>query len=457
MRISRFAILALLFGSALAWAPSTALGDDDGWKDAHRTFRAAQKSEVWTERRDAYVDLAYFDGAPAVKAILKAMGGEKNPAVILTAIQTLGGFASLEALAAVEKEVVSGRGMRRLYMLMAMARQKGAANTPVLLEVLQDKKDMMAVAQAALALGERKAAEAKEPLIALTKSKAWQLRAAAARALAQLGDKEAVEPLVKSLAASVGSERRTIAVALETLTGQKFGLDTSAWTKLAAGADPAAIKPREMKLPYFTQIPITGKRVVFIITNSQRNEDPHLFVAAGRLESLCEVPGARPILHTRIATVGNFIHAHAKRCIQDLPTKGKQKLGMIFFNQVVRPLWPKFVSMNSGTLKQALAALDGAVHAAGINHYDAMIAALDYAGPKDSAAWKNGPDEIIFTACNSPNAGEIKEAEVIAAAIALRARIRMVPIHTVGVTGHPYTMMEHIAASTGGLYKNLYE
>ena len=92
-----------------------------------------------------------------------------------------------------------------------------------------------------------------------------------------------------------------------------------------------------------------------------------------------------------------------------------------------------------------------------MNHYDAMIEALDLGGSKDGAAWTKGPDEIVFTACNAPNEGEIKDPDVVAAAIALKARIRMVPIHTVGVETHSYTMMETIARETGGVYRKLYD
>ena len=69
----------------------------------------------------------------------------------------------------------------------------------------------------------------------------------------------------------------------------------------------------------------------------------------------------------------------------------------------------------------------------------------------------SGPDEIIFTACNMPNKGEIKEAPVVGAAIALKARMRMVPIHTIGIKSHGYDMMAEIAKGSGGTYLNLYE
>jgi hypothetical protein len=448
-------LLPLLFvtlcGSGLASAPASAA---EGWKEARKVFRAAMKLEDWKARRDAYADLAYHDGPDAVAEVIKRFSEERNPAVTMTGIETLAAFRSKEATAAIEKAVRKGRGMARLYVLLAVVGSKGGADPGLLRELLAGK-DPMAAAQAAIALGQQKAEGVKPILLDLTKHKDWQLRAAAARGLAGLGDKSAVPALVASLAASDGGERHAILSALHTLTGQTYGLDLAAWRQLAAGTAPSEIKVRIPKGPYAFQIPILGKRVVLIVTNSQRNEDPHRFGAGPRLEELCEVPGARPLLHTRLVTVGTFIRAHITRCIDDLSSN--QKFELILFTSTVSPQFGKFVPANSGTKKVAAASIDGLVPAAGMNHYDALRAALDLGGSKDKQAWKNGPDEILFTACNAPNAGEIKEAPVVAAAIGLHARLRMVPVHTVGVESHSYEMMETIAAQSGGIYRKLYE
>ncbi len=455
--MSRFTrVLPLLFvtlvGSGLASEPASAA---EGWKEARKVFRAAMKLEDWKERRDAYADLAYHDGPDAVAEVIKRFGDERNPAVTMMGIETLAAFRSKEATAAIEKAVRKGRGMPRLYVLLAVVGSKGGADPKLLMELLEGK-DPMAAAQAAIALGQQKAAGIKPILLDLTKHKDWQLRAAAARGLAGLGDKSVVPALVESLAASGGGERHAILSALHKLTGQTYGLDIAAWRKLAGGASPSAIKVRIPKGPYAFQIPILGRRVVLIVTNSQRNEDPHRFGVGPRLEELCQVPGARPLLHTRLVTVGTFIRAHIARCINDLPS-AKQKFELILFNSTVSPQFGKFTPANSGTKKVAVAALQGLVPAAGMNHYDALRTALDLGGSKDKQAWKNGPDEILFTACNAPNAGEIKEAPVVAAAIGLHARLRMVPVHTVGVESHSYEMMETIAAQSGGIYRKLYD
>ena len=117
----RLACLALI-GLALGADPVVA---DDGWKVAKKEFKAAQKADDWKIRRDAYVDLAYHDGAEVVSEINSALGKERNPAVILKAIETLAAFQTQEAKDAIAKGIRKGKGARRLYFLMALEKQKG--------------------------------------------------------------------------------------------------------------------------------------------------------------------------------------------------------------------------------------------------------------------------------------------------------------------------------------------
>ena len=155
-------------------------------------------------------------------------------------------------------------------------------------------------------------------------------------------------------------------------------------------------------------------------------------------------------------TVGHFIRAHLRRLIGDLDGKG-QKFELISFHATVHPVFGKLTGINNGTKDQLREAIEAAKPEAGMNHYDALTQALDISGSKPSVAWKSGPDEILFTACNAPNQGEIKESEVVAAAIGLKARLRLVPIHAIGVESHAYEMMAQIARESGGVYLNLFE
>ncbi len=447
----RYVLPVLLASLLLVGGPA---GADEDWKRTKREFKAAQKSEDWNTRRGSYTDMSYYDTAEAVKMILATFAREPNPAVILGGIEVLAGYKSLDATAEITKAFRKSKGERKLYLMMVLERQKVKGGQEILLEVLRGK-DRMAAAQAALALGKKKALEVIPDLQALCLSKDWQLRAAAARALEAMTGREALGELAQSLEMSKGSERGAIVHCLEELTGEKFGLDVSAWKKLASGVDGDAIKAKPGKVPHVFGIPIYGRRIVVVLTNSQHNENPHRFGNGKRLEELCQVPGGRPIVHTRLVTVGMFIRAHVKRLLGDMPSGTYGEL--LLFNTTVAPLWSKLTPLNSGTKKVAKDAIEGATPYAGMNHYDALIQALDISGAKDSAAWKKGPDEIIFTACNVANKGEITDADVVGAAIAFKARMRMVPVHTIGVGAHGYEMMKVISTQTGGIYKNLYE
>ena len=215
-----------------------------------------------------------------------------------------------------------------------------------------------------------------------------------------------------------------------------------------------ALKKR-VEPAYVFGIPLYGRRVVFVLDNSLRNGDPHRFGTGERLRTLCEVPGRRPILHMRLLTVGQFARAHYKRAIRDLPKGSRYEL--IVFNASIHSTFGKFASASSASRNLSDEVLDTLKPDDGIATYGALTAALDMGGSADSKAWKKGPDEIVFMTCNMPTTGEIKDADVVGAAIALKARLRMVPIHTIGIESHPYGMLGAIAKETGGVYRNYYE
>ena len=229
----------------------------DEWGDARKAFRKAQKSEDWKERRDAYVELSYFDQADAVEEILGRLDDEENPAVVLAGLTVLRGYRSSEASAALAKHA-GKRGTEALYAIIALEGLRDTASRDVLLDVLGGR-DEMAAAQAALALGKRGEGEALPGLIEALGAKSWQLQAAAARGLARMAsvqaanedDREIVDctsalpALANALGEAEGVERRDLIRALEGIGGQSYGLDVDAWKALAAGTDPSSIRPEE--------------------------------------------------------------------------------------------------------------------------------------------------------------------------------------------------------------------
>ena len=217
----------------------------DAWGDARKAFRAAQRAEEMETRRNAFVPLLEFDGTDAVEEIFRALAREENPAVVLTAIQTLSTFQSEEAVKALEQAVRAEKGERRVQALIALADRPGEEGKTALLDALVDKEEPV-VAQAALALGRKQVKDAVPGLVALLSSPTWQVRAAAARGLrlmaggpvidpqtakevlhpppAWLDVKALLPPLARSLATAEGRDRSDLVETLERLTAPEVRL-----------------------------------------------------------------------------------------------------------------------------------------------------------------------------------------------------------------------------------------
>ena len=84
-----------------------------------------------------------------------------------------------------------------------------------------------------------------------------------------------------------------------------------------------------------------------------------------------------------------------------------------------------------------------------------LVGTGDIAGRKDSVAWDVGPEEVLYAIVSLPWLSEHSDPAVVAAAIALKARLRMVPITLAGIGEHPYELCQTLADATGGTYIDL--
>ncbi|MHC5010363.1 MAG: HEAT repeat domain-containing protein, partial [Planctomycetota bacterium] len=447
----------------------------DDWTDARSAFREAQRLDEWKLRQAAYLQLLEFDDERGAAEVIRAMGREKNPAVLLTGIETLAGFRSQGALGEILDLLRPPKGDKGFYALLALAERTAPGGQDVLMEILQGKDEMFA-AQAAIALGRKQFQEAIPFLLDLLGHESWQLRAAGARAIRLLAGPvppdpapgkepepwlpawfrpdDYLGPLAEALAKGEGRERAEMIEALERISKQDFGYDVAAWRSLAAGTPPAQIRRRPEHPPYIFGIPIYGRRVVMILDNSVCNDDPHPFEERSRLQELCKVPGARDVPWYELRTTKQFYAAHTKRLINDLPS-GDAKFDLVIFTGEVRPVFGKLTPVNPGTRARAIKVLEGLEVKNGVDSLGAFLEALDIAGRKDSAAWKQGPDEVIFMSCSIPWLAEVTDQDIVGATVALRAQRRMVPVHTIGVGPHPFVLMKIISPRSGGTYLDL--
>ena len=470
MVASAVRVLVLLVLGVLGSGPAHA----DDWADARKAFAKAQKSEDWRARSAGFGELSYFDNADVVGEVLSALAEEKHSAVLLAAIKTLASFQTKSAKEAVLAALRKGKDPVRLYVILALADQPGTDAKDALLEVLQGRDDQ-AAAQAAMALGKKQVLEALPHLQALLLHRDWRLRAAAARAIRLLAGPippalpgkpappatpkalttaEVLTPLVDALEAGQGRERSDLIATLARLTQQDFGWDVPAWRAFVAGTKVADIGRKPRHPIYFFGVPVHGRRVVLLSDNNVRTEDAHPFSAdRARLQEVCKVPGARSVPWFELRTIKHLVNAHVKRTINDLPSGSL--FDLIVVGGKARNVFGKLTSANDGSKLTAVTALEEAKPEAANDVFTALDAALDIASRKDSVAWDVGPEEILYAIVALPWLSEQSDPAVVAAAIALKARLRMVPITMVGVGEHPYELCQTLAESTGGTYVNL--
>jgi HEAT repeat protein len=445
----------LAFAALAAHAAPSARADD--WEEARKTFRRDVKLPEAAKRAAAYQRLSYQDRADAVEEILGKIGTEPNGSVVWAAIKALGRQESDGAREALVAALRRARGTDRLHLLVAFQEQRGEAGADALLEVLREGKDPMATAHAALALGRKGAREAIPDLLALLAKDDWHLRSAAARALALLPNvdaKAALPPLADALAAAEGRDRADLVAALEKVSGQKFGYDPDAWKALAAGTAAAEIRAKPRPVPHFAGIPLYGRRLVILVDNGGRTDD-QLPYDKDRRKALLEVPGARPVgLVVDVATIRQFLHVHAARAIDDFGGRGAG-FDLVSVGEKPRPLFGKLTPSNEGTRRAAVEFLGKLRAETAHDTLTALTSALDVSGKKDGVAWSLGPEEILYGGCTIPWLSAVTDAMEVAGTVGLKAHLRLVPVHTVGMGDHPFEMMRHISAVSGGTYRDL--
>lgn len=425
------------------------------WAEARKTFRDAQRSEDWSARKTAYLAILDHDGADAVAEVTAALWKETNAGVQVAAMQTLGRFVTPAARAALDQATKDAKGVRKHMLLCVLADAKSDVGRGAILESLQAPEGPT-IALAAVAAGKRGIAEAVPRLVELLAHKDWQVRAAAARGLVPLAASipaDARPKVLDAMEAAKGRERADIAELLKKLHGKDLGIDLAAWRKLAAGE---AVTEASVLLPtWVATLPVHGRRVVLVLDHSNTTDNPLPFTDRNRLQALCKVPGARDVPWFNLRTNAQFIAAHAKRLLSDLPAGTSVGLVTVGGKKVDTGL-VALKPANPGAKAAITREIDDMKPETGLDLLTAMGAALD-AGGKEPAAWTNGPDEIVLLLCGTPWLAEVTEPAVVGAAVGLRARLRCVPILAIGVGPHPHEMLRAMAELSGGRYLSLAE
>jgi hypothetical protein len=423
---------------------------------AKKVFADGSKSGEWKTRRSAYLALTDHDSPVSVRMVLGGLATEPNLAVAAAAVDGLSNFRGDESRGALLDAAKKAKGAERLYAIVALEKQRAPEVDAFLLEALAAGPPLVA-AQAALSLGSPGRAGAAPALGKALAHDVPQVRIAAARALATLGDAAAVKPLADRLKLEKGRVREEVVRALETLTKKKLGDAPLKWAAAAAGDDPDQVEEKPALPPTFFGIPVTGERVAFVLDRSLLMADPHPFNGAehrARLESLCTPPDGERIPFRLIKSKMQLAVAHVLHAVEGFPPGTKYEV-ITFAADVHGVFGKKWANASAATRKTLDVALQGLEVDDGIAIWDALAAAFDLGGPGDERGWKAGPDVVLLVTNNIPTKGEVTDPDAVAAGTALRARLRLVPVHVVGIGNHPFTLADALARRSGGTYVNL--
>jgi hypothetical protein len=426
---------------------------DADWDSAKTFFAKNVKSGEWMQRRAAYQALCDQDRGEAVDAILASLsGGESHGVVLAAALDSISGFRSTTARASLIKAARDGKPTARLFAVAALKGHAAPEVDALLIELLAGSNAPVA-AQAAVSLGVPGRAGAVPPLVAALAHKEWQVRVAAARSLAALVDPSAGKDLAARLAVETGRARGEVIAALERLSGKRWGDAPAKWAAWATGGDGDAVAEKAKAWPSAFGIPLYGERVVFVLDRSLKMSDAHPFDRP-RLEALCAPPDGEKIPWFRLKSKLQFAQAQIRHAVEGFAPG--TKLEVLFFAEDVQGVMGKrFAGANEATKKAVKDAFEGMQPDDGISLHEALTAAFDLAGAGDEKAWKAGPDEIVLVTNNMPTKGDVRDATAVAAAAGLKARLRMVTVHVVGIDNHPFDMAQTIARRSGGTYVDL--
>lgn len=426
------------------------------FETAKQLFLEKVKSPEWKSRRTAYGALSDHDGEASARLILDHLAGEPNAVVLATGADALARFRSMGARKVLLEGLSKGKPAERLLSAYGLKDDRSPEVDAALVAALAGPGPT--AAQAALSLSTKGRGSTVVPaLVKALAADAWQVRVAAARSLSDLGAQEAVAPLVLRLKTERGRAREEVVRALQAITGKKIGDAPKTWEAIAAGQDPSTVTEKPALPPTFFGIPVTGERVVFVLDKSLLMADPHPFQGdenRERLEALCSPPDGDRIPWRRIKSKLQLAVAHLIHAVNGMPAGSKVEV-VTFCKEVKGVFEGKWTSVSTAarkTLSEALAAIEVDD---GIDLWTALTMALDLGGTTDEKAWKQGPEQVFLVTNNVPTAGDVQDGDLLGNGIGLKARLRMVPIHAVGIGNHPFGLAEAITKRSGGTYVNL--
>jgi HEAT repeat protein len=439
-------LLAAVLGSLLPGAPAAPPPEDP----LSALLGAARADEEG--RRRAALEallprLATLPSAevPRVRAVL----GERLPretappvrALLVRGLAGVGGEASLPPLLAAL--AVEGEPGPQEALVEAFADLPAAAAGRALADVAFGEGDPGPRSLAAEALGRVPGTGPLRALLALaTSAPPWPVKAGALRALALRGDPRAGD----AAAAALGDPDPAVRSAARECLARLLGTDppedpaeaAAAWAagrpgwlppearpRVEAAAGDSTALPREERgtAARFFGIPVTGRRVAFVLDCSQSKWGEK--AATSRAELEAAVKGLR----------------------------GSQRFGLVLFHQRVWTWREDLVPATPAQKWACVRTFPDLPTKSYTNIHDALERAFGWAGAgRRTAADPPGLDAIYLLSDGEPNRGRLRDPARIAAAAREWNPGARVRVHTVALGARPAAgLLEALAAESGGV------
>lgn len=418
----------------------------------------------------------------------KVIPKEKRADIVARAIEVVGRIqdeAVCEKVAALAR--VGAVEQRVAYVeALASMRASGAAHR-TLLELVKDRETWVR-AMAAYGLGEHRAADAIDPLLACLSDRQWQVQSAALGAFPRIQDRDALRTrvapeLVKFLENSAGRQQADCADALKRILGRNLGKDPDAWRKLLAGGDPAAPakegdpKPapgsnsayeQAADKPHFYGIEVASTRVVIVLDTSLSMNDPieidkdRLRRETSRRRAVTGAGSGDAPKDADPADVGYDIPWWRIKSRLDLARyqtihlisqlQQEQSFDLILFNTKVAPWMGKLVPATQANKQKAIAHVEALKPDGETNTWGALASAFELSASNVRTGGAGAPDEIYFVTDGAPSKGDIIDGDQIYEAAIQLAKVHQMRIHVIGI-GVNLTFLRKMAVMTGGQAK----
>jgi hypothetical protein len=418
-------------------------------------------------------------------------GKEKRADVVAHAVDLLGTVKDEKTATSVAVASKTAPPEVRVVYVEALGQLSGSpAAHATLLELLKDK-DSFVRGMAAAGLGEHKAMDALEPLMALLDDKAWLVQSSALASLPRLTDraevKKRVPKLVDFLENVSGRVKVDCAEALRRITGQTFARDAAKWRKWVddgmpespakpepTGDEPPVPKPayaNQDDTPHYYGMPVLSNRVVLILDISLSMYDP-IEIDKDRLrretsrrkapvtgekkdgkdkekDPVPEEDQGYDIPWWKIKTRLDLAKYQMINLVSML--REEQSFEIITFSKEVTHWMGKIVPATSANKQKAIAMLETVKPEDATNTWGAIAAAFDMVDVNKKGE-SFGPDEAYLVTDGAPSLGDIVDSNQILEATMQLCKVKPLRINVIGI-GVDLSFLRKMARDTGGQSK----